>query len=1046
MKKITNWRNATVFDVEADGLLDQATKIHVLSCKMANGQSVSIKGDDHNRLKKFFKHHIDNGLPVVAHNGISYDVVLAEKLLGIDLSKLMVIDTLALSWYLNMNRNSHGLDSFHEDYGIAKPKIDDWENLTYEEYRHRCEEDVKINSALWEDFKERLVEMYTLAQVEIDQDSFGGKRLEGEALYVDQYKGGDVDSAIDRILTFLMFKMDCANLQETTKWDVDMELLTKSIEEMEAEVEKAKTQLESVMPTIPKYVHKKKPAKPFLKNGELSSTGLAWEEVKSRFKNKEKDEHGNLLVKVSSKPDHVMVLSKYEEPNAASSAQVKDFLFSKGWQPCSFKYERDEEAMAAWARTKPGKGAGHREWNDWKARKPQDRKIPQITVVGDNGKELCPSVEALAEDFPEIRLYADYNVAKHRLSVLKGFMNAQKDGKLKARINGFTNTLRVCHSEIVNLPGVDKPYGDVVRGVLVAGDGHILVGSDLASLEDRCKHHLMLPHDPDYVADMMSPDFDPHIATALFSGMITQKEFDDFKSGIKPMHVIKARKAGKCCLPTDNTQVMTSLGWKTYDEISVGDSVLSMNNETEEVEFCKVDAKWFYENQQVTRMVSRGWEVESTPDHRWYVKSKTGRVRTTRKVKSYKTTEKLLRSDNIISTGEYVGGSSGVSDSQASLLGWILADGYLSVSELTGRTAQGTNGERQAVKMSVAQDDNKFIGDLENTINECGLNYKKYKNNSGVNVFQFSQPDARKFIKDLGLPMKSKHDIDYTEFMLGLSKSALKSFFEAFWLADGHTASAGTKYNTKVIYQNGGNILDAVQLCAELLGMTTTKKLRNGTDNFYVLRCKSSPERGLQRTEFVDSRVTDVFCLTTENSNFFIRQDDVVMLTGNCNYASVYGAGGPKIAQAAGVSEAEGKKLHEGYWKLNWSVLEIAEEQAVIKTSRNETWLVNPINGFCYSLRSEKDRFSTLAQGTGSFFFDMWVDNILEEQYERFGKRTLTGSFHDENIFKIKDTQKARDLFADMIQRSIDRVNKTYNLRRDLGCESQFGYRYSAIH
>lgn len=997
MKQITNWKNATVVDFEADGLLDEATKIHVMSCQMQGKQVISLNGStEKDRIVGFFKYHIDNGIPIVAHNGISYDVPLAEKILGLDLSKLMVIDSLALSWYLNMERNSHGLDSFHVDYGIAKPKIDDWENLTYEQYRHRCEEDIKINKALWEDFKERLVEMYTLAQLEIDEDDFGGKRLhEGEVLYADQFKGGSVESAIDRILTFLMFKMDCANLQETTKWDVDMELLTKSIEEMEAEVEKAKTQLESVMPTIPKYVHKKKPVKPFLKNGELSSTGLAWEEVKSRFKNKEKDEHGNLLVKVSSKPDHVMVLSKYEEPNAASSAQVKDFLFSKGWQPCSFKYERDEEAMAAWARTKPGKGAGHHEWNDWKARKPQDRKIPQITVVGDNGKELCPSVEALAEDFPEIRLYADYNVAKHRLSVLKGFMNAQRDGKLKARISGFTNTLRVCHAEIVNLAGVDKPYGKVVRGVLVAGEGYCLVGSDLASLEDRVKHHLMLPHDPDYVKDMMSPDFDPHIATALFSGMITQKEFDDFKSGIKPMHVIKARKAGKCCLPTDNTQVMTSLGWKTYDEISVGDSVLSMNNETGEVEFCKVDAKWFYENQQVTRMVSRSWEVESTPDHRWYVKSKTGRGRTTRKVKSYKTTEKLLRSDNIISTGEYVGGSSGVSDSQASLLGWILADGYLSVSEFTGRAAQGTNGERQAVKMSVAQDDNKFIGDLEKTINECGLNYKKYKNNSGVNVFQFSQPDARKFIKDLGLPMKSKHDIDYTEFMLGLSKSALKSFFEAFWLADGHTASAGTKYNTKVIYQNGGNILDAVQLCAELLGMTTTKKLRNGTDNFYVLRCKSSSERGLQRTEFVDSRVTDVFCLTTENSNFFIRQGDVVMLTGNCNYASVYGAGGPKIAQAAGVSEAEGKKLHEGYWKLNWSVLEIAKEQKTIKTSRNETWLVNPVNGFCYNLRSEKDRFSTLAQGTGSFFFDMWVDNILEKQAELFkGRKTLTGSFH----------------------------------------------------
>ena len=164
------------------------------------------------------------------------------------------------------------------------------------------------------------------------------------------------------------------------------------------------------------------------------------------------------------------------------------------------------------------------------------------------------------------------------------------------------------------------------------------------------------------------------------------------------------------------------------------------------------------------------------------------------------------------------------------------------------------------------------------------------------------------------------------------------------------------------------------------------------------------------------------------------------------NYASVYNAGAAKIAQAAGVSLAEGKALHEAYWKLNWSVKAIAEDQVVIRDSKGGKWLVNPINGFCYSLRKESDRFSTLAQGTGSFFFDMWVDEILEEQQRRYGRKTLTGSFHDENVLVIKDLQKYRDEFAEIISWAIEQVNLKYKLRRKLGCDTQFGQRYSDIH
>jgi hypothetical protein len=44
--------------------------------------------------------------------------------------------------------------------GVAKPKVDDWQNLSFEEYAHRCEEDTKINWMLWKKMERRLKEIY----------------------------------------------------------------------------------------------------------------------------------------------------------------------------------------------------------------------------------------------------------------------------------------------------------------------------------------------------------------------------------------------------------------------------------------------------------------------------------------------------------------------------------------------------------------------------------------------------------------------------------------------------------------------------------------------------------------------------------------------------------------------------------------------------------------------------------------------------------------------------------------------------------------------
>lgn len=514
MKKITGYLNATVFDVEADGFLANATKIHVLSFHMAGGRKDSIRGDDHARLRSFFLWHRDEGIPLVAHNGICYDIPVVERLLDIDLSGLMVIDTLGLSWYLNTKRKSHGLDSFHEDYGIAKPKIDDWENLTYEEYKHRCDEDVKINKALYDDLCDRLNRMYSIAQRWVDRGNVGGSRFKDEMCYIDTLANRSVEQAVDAALTFLMYKMDTIRDREKARWKGDIKLLQETEKELSETLEQAREELHAVMPKVPKYVNVKKPTLIEKKDGSPSAAAVRWFKLCKAHNNKEVDEFGT---RTAIGVDDIIIkrLKGYAEPNANSSDQIKNMLFSHGWKPETFKYVKDKEAMQAWA------DSGFK-----KALKPKPRAVPQITVEGDNGKELCQSVQLLIEKEPAIASYGRYTLIKHRLEMVTRFLNSMDDdGYLVAGVGGWTNTLRDKHkAPLTNLPGINKPYGKNIRGSLTCDEGEVLLGTDLSSLEDRVKHHFLLPIDPDYVATMMADDYDPHLSTAQASSLITEDE------------------------------------------------------------------------------------------------------------------------------------------------------------------------------------------------------------------------------------------------------------------------------------------------------------------------------------------------------------------------------------------------------------------------------------------------------------------------------------------------------------------------------------------
>ena len=452
-------------DVEATGLLHQLVeqgdkaKLHNFCVMDVNDYNMRTYHTDTQEQRNEIQELLSKPIILIMHNGICYDKN-ALKHFGYDLSNVQFVDTLALSWYLDLNRDKHGLEDYGVEFGIPKPEIVDWESLTQEDYDNRVQEDVKIQIRAYKKLKSMFEELY------------------GEMT--------DYEFCTHTVVRYLNFKMEQLEEQQNTKFKIDVPHAKEVLAELEQEIENKFEQLKAVMPKVPEYSKHTKPAKPFKKDGSLSATGEKWkllcEEAGVDF------EFDGEIKKVKC----------YKEPNPSSPDQVKDWLFSLGWKPETYKYVKSDSG---------------------------ERAIPQVYIQGSGG-QVCQSIEKLAETHEELQHLVGLGVLSHRKGCVKGFLDSLVFGEyVEAGAKGFTNTLRLKHRKpCVNLPSSRVIYGEKVRSCLVAREGMLLGGADLSSLENRIKFNLQMPYDREYVLSQMSEDFDPHLQIAQEGGLLDQHE------------------------------------------------------------------------------------------------------------------------------------------------------------------------------------------------------------------------------------------------------------------------------------------------------------------------------------------------------------------------------------------------------------------------------------------------------------------------------------------------------------------------------------------
>lgn len=471
MSKYPLLENLWAGDIETTGLLEAMRKqpnprLHNLGLINAETlDEVLFEGSDKDKIQAFLNSHPT----IIMHNGVLFDKE-ALRLLGYDVSHLVVIDTLFISWYLEPRRLKHGLEEYGEEFGVPKPPIADWESLTQDEYNHRVMQDCRIQIKLWQKQYRQLLSIY-------------GTHAE-----------------VMRFISYLMTKANHLRIQQGTRWKLNIPECEKLKAEIDKKVELKFEELKATMPKVPIKKIKNRPAKCFKQDGSLSKAGVEWKVI---CDNNNLDFNDLNLA--------VMMIKGYEVGNPNSSPQLKDWLFKLGWEPETFKFVRNKET------------------NEMK-------KIPQITIKDeDDNPDICPSLYKLAEENPEagIEHLIGYGVLKHRSSICKGFLANHVDGYLTARCQGLTNTLRLKHRELVNLPSLRVIYGKELRGLLTCDDDQELLGSDLCSLEDRIKHHYQWNYDPEYVKAQMADDYDPHLAICLIGGLLNGQQVADHKAGVQ---------------------------------------------------------------------------------------------------------------------------------------------------------------------------------------------------------------------------------------------------------------------------------------------------------------------------------------------------------------------------------------------------------------------------------------------------------------------------------------------------------------------------------
>ena len=296
-----------VFDIECDGLLQDATRMWIMV--MYNLDTREVRQFEEGDFG--WKSIMNSASLLIGHNIIGYDLPVLKKLYDYDLPRTCSIhDTLLFSQILNYRRfghDGHSLERWGEYFNVPKVQHEDWSQFS-KDMAKRCRQDVKINAMAYVELAEEFSETIEKAPL--------------VAIYLKaEHKAAEWCAKANLI-----------------GWDFDLEKALGLYDVLEKELAKthkvldSKLGMKSVAVDMCKGVVDVKEPK-WTKIGFYHSHIANWFGIDpcSGYPGEERPIEGPYC-RVDFKP-----------LNLDSPADVKVFLFRNGWEPDEWNYKRKED-------------------------------------------------------------------------------------------------------------------------------------------------------------------------------------------------------------------------------------------------------------------------------------------------------------------------------------------------------------------------------------------------------------------------------------------------------------------------------------------------------------------------------------------------------------------------------------------------------------------------------------------------------------------------------------------------------------------------------
>lgn len=200
---------------------------------------------------------------------------------------------------------------------------------------------------------------------------------------------------------------------------------------------------------------------------------------------------------------------------------------------------------------------------------------------------------------------------------------------------------------------------------------------------------------PDRVVKQLTQEFKSY----KYYGQVVKRTKELAEDHIKVINnSYKITEASRKCVNCVDyaTEILTTSGWKHYNEIQVGDKILSYSLQTQQIVDDSITAIHIYDGpQEVVSFESPTFSALSTYEHRWVVGEydEIPKIKFTRDIWNHKWPDyPILRvADNSFSDNP------NISDNELKILGWIMTDGSIESKQYSIHLYQSVKKKKNAI-------------------------------------------------------------------------------------------------------------------------------------------------------------------------------------------------------------------------------------------------------------------------------------------------------------------------------------------------------------